>query len=313
MSVAASQSRVVVGTAGAGGNCAGYDPQTASQRWLVHADGNVQAVGIAGRLAYCGGHGALAGSQTRKKIFAVDVASGALAAWNPGMNSSVGVRVILVYGSKISIGGDFTQVNTESREGFAQFTDPAIVPPGVGLPFVDSFDAGLASWSEVANVIVDPLAFDSAPPSARLEVDAGRSFASTLLTTTRTTVCLRSSVSVADRDGNELVLLRLLAEDGTPVAVASVSPGGELLARSDVSGATIATGEQLPFGWSSVQLCATIGSSGSLAVYLDGALAGQIATNNGSPKIGRLQLGDRAGNRSFTMFFDDVAADVNPV
>ncbi len=313
MSVAANQDRIVVGEDGPGGTCEAFDASNASRIWSVHADGNVQAVGIAGNLAYCGGHGALADGQPRKKIFAVNVNTGALSSWNPGMNSTVGVRVILGgYGQQVYMGGDFTQVFTESREGFAQFTDPSIVPPGAVLPFVDNFDGGLTGWNGVTNARAEDLAFASAPPSIRLEAAGGKAFAYRSLATPKSTVCLRSDVAVVNRD-TSLVLLQLLAEDGTPIARAFVSATGELQARSDVSNAVISTGAQLPFGWSTVQLCATTGAGGGLSVYLDGALLGQLSTNTGAARIGRLQMGDGTASKSFDMLVDDLAADTAPL
>lgn len=307
MSVAATQTRVVAGTAGQGGNCVGYDASSASQRWIVHTDGNVQAVGVAGQLAYCGGHGALAAGQTRKKIFAADVDTGALAAWNPGMNSTVGVRAIVGYGQHVSIGGDFTQVFTESREGFAQFTDPGVVPPGVSLPFADGFEGGLGAWSAVTNASIDDLAFDSAPPAARFEVSNGKAFAYRPLSSPRSAVCLRASISIVQRGGG-VVLLQLLAADGSPIARAIVSPTGELQARSDASGSLFSSGAQLPFGWSRVGVCATTGPSGSVSLSLDGTPVGSWSTPMGSAKIGRLQVGDAGGSSSFVMYVDDVSA-----
>jgi predicted small secreted protein len=312
MSVAATQTRVVAGTAGQGGNCVGYDATSAAQKWLVHTDGNVQAVGIAGHLAYCGGHGALAGGLTRKKIFAADIDSGAVAAWNPGMNSTVGVRVIVGYGQQIAVGGDFTQVFTESREGFAQFTDTGVVPPGVTLPFSDDFAGGLSPWSGVTNATVDDLGFDQAKPGARFEVSGGKAFAYRPLSSPANTVCLRSSVSIISRDGS-LVLLQLLAANGTPIAHAFVTPTGELQARSDVSGATLPSGAQLPFGWSTVELCATTGGGGSISLYLDGTPLGTWSANTGSSKVGRLQIGDATGGKAFILYADDVAADTSPL
>ncbi len=309
MSVAANQDRVVVGEDGPGGTCEAFDASSAARKWSVHADGNVQAVGIAGNLAYCGGHGSLADGQPRKKIFAVNVGSGALSQWNPGMNSTVGVRSILGgSGQQVYIGGDFTQVFTESRQGFAQFTDPSIVPPGAPLPFIDHFDGGLTGWNGVTNARSEELAFASGAPSIRLEAAAAKAFAYRSLATPASTVCLKSDVAVVNRDAG-LVLLQLLAADGAPIARAFVSATGELQARSDVSNVVISTGAQLPFGWSTIQLCATTGAGGGLSVYLDGALLGQASTNTGSAKVGRLQIGDATGSKSFDMLVDDLAAD----
>ena len=42
---------------------------------------------------------------------------------HPVLNGSVGVRSLFGYADKLYVGGDFTQVGGEPREGFAQFTD----------------------------------------------------------------------------------------------------------------------------------------------------------------------------------------------
>jgi hypothetical protein len=311
MSVAATDERVVVGTAGVGGNCIAYDAGTGSEDWLVHADGNVQAVGVAGDLAYCGGHGAVADGQPRKKIFAVDLDTGALSPWNPGMNSTVGVRAIVGLGQQVSIGGDFTQVFTEARQGFAQFTDPEAPPLGVALPFADGFDRGVFGWSAVTNAGVEELAFAEAAPGVRLEVADGKAFVQRVLAAPQAGVCLEASVAVAERDQG-LVLLQLISADGTSIARALVSSSGELQARSDATGATFATGVQLPPGWSAVRLCRTAGPTGALWIALDGVTIGSWSADTGTAKVGRLQIGDATGGRSFAMFVDDVAADDAP-
>jgi hypothetical protein len=53
----------------------------------------------------------------------VSADTGSVRPWNPGANSSVGVRSVVGYGNRLYIGGEFTVVDGRRREGFAQFTD----------------------------------------------------------------------------------------------------------------------------------------------------------------------------------------------
>lgn len=126
LDVVASGSTIYVAGAGSGGTLGAFDAVPGDgTAWEVHTDGNLQAIGFIGSTVYAGGHFDRVGAATRHKIFAVRAAGGDLLPWNPGMNSSVGVRSVLGYGNKLYVGGDFTVVNGSDREGFAAFTDRA--------------------------------------------------------------------------------------------------------------------------------------------------------------------------------------------
>jgi hypothetical protein len=124
LDVVASRSAIYVAGAGSGGTLGAFEPDpNGATAWEVHTDGNLQAIGFLGSTVYAGGHFDHAGGATRHKIFAVRAAGGNLLPWNPGMNSSVGVRSVLGYGDKLYVGGDFTVVDGSPRDRFAQFTD----------------------------------------------------------------------------------------------------------------------------------------------------------------------------------------------
>jgi PQQ-like domain len=118
-----SAERAYVAGAGPGGTLAAFSPIDGAKEWSVSTDGDVQAVTLLGSRLYAGGHFTVAAGVSRKKIFAVDAATGALDAWAPQLNSVVGVRALDSLGTDLHVGGDFTQVNRRPRRGYAQFSD----------------------------------------------------------------------------------------------------------------------------------------------------------------------------------------------
>jgi hypothetical protein len=69
-------------------------------------------------------------------------------------------------------------------------------------------------------------------------------------------------------------------------------------------------GRSLRAGWNSVELCATVGTQGSLRLSLNGAvLAGPWIANTGTTPIGRIQIGDTA-LKTWTGNFDDIVVSV---
>ena len=127
LGIAASRSRIYLAGAGPGGTLGAFEALPGDDElWDVHADGNMQAVGFLGPTVYAGGHFDSVEDAARRKVFAVSADAGSLRPWNPGANSSVGVRSVVGYGNKVYIGGEFTAVDGRQREGFAQFTDPRV-------------------------------------------------------------------------------------------------------------------------------------------------------------------------------------------
>jgi hypothetical protein len=124
---------VFVAGAGTGGNFADLIPATGAINWQGGTDGNVQAIAVLGGEVYVGGHYAnYCGPQggqhtcttpiTRLKLLAVDETSGALTAWNPHANSTLGVFALAGSGALLGVGGDFTKIGGVAQQGFALFS-----------------------------------------------------------------------------------------------------------------------------------------------------------------------------------------------
>jgi hypothetical protein len=103
----------------------GNTPACALRDGLLYIGGHYQNVGpnsswvfVPGQKATLTGEGSL----KRNHIAAVDAITGAIAAWNPGANSTLGVHE-LVSGQRLGVGGDFTRIGGSSQQGYAQFAN----------------------------------------------------------------------------------------------------------------------------------------------------------------------------------------------
>jgi hypothetical protein len=133
--LAADATGVYVATGGQGGEAMALTPAGAT-RWLRVFDGDAAAITSAGGVTYIGGHFDRAcltprngnqgrcsdGSVPRVKLAAVTSSTGALTNWMPAANGVAGVRALAVGPSGgLSAGGDFTELNGQTRRRFAYF------------------------------------------------------------------------------------------------------------------------------------------------------------------------------------------------
>lgn len=132
--MAVDSTGVFIAGAGGGGNFARLDPGTGAIAWQGGTDGNVQAITVLDSEVYVGGHysyycGPQSGQHTctnpikRLKLLAVDESTGALTAWNPHANSTLGVFALAGSGTRLGVGGDFTKIGGVAQQGFALFSE----------------------------------------------------------------------------------------------------------------------------------------------------------------------------------------------
>jgi trimeric autotransporter adhesin len=112
---------VYLATGGPGGTVLAADASSGATRWKVPTDGGVQAIAASSTTVYIGGHFTTVGSVARRKLAALSL-SGSLRSWNPGADSPLGVWVLVVHGSHLGMGGDFTVTGGQRQQGFAQYS-----------------------------------------------------------------------------------------------------------------------------------------------------------------------------------------------
>jgi trimeric autotransporter adhesin len=102
--------------------------------WDPSANNTVDALAVSGSTVYAGGWFTSIGGQSRNYIAALDASSGLATAWDPNAGGTTYpyVNALVVSGSAVYIGGDFTTIGGEDRPYLARFTIP--VPPTVTSP-----------------------------------------------------------------------------------------------------------------------------------------------------------------------------------
>jgi Glycosyl hydrolase family 26 len=200
--------------------------------------------------------------------------------------------------------------NVGMESGVSQPIVVQDAPPPPPSSFADDFSSGtLANWTGVTRVTIDNASGGVAPPSARAQVTNQSAWAYKTLAAPVGTVCMSMRVNVTNAGSGGLVLLRLRTSSNGPVARVAINSSGILQIRSDVSGALIGSGVSLGSGWHLIELCGTVGTSGSWNLYRDGApVVTSWTANTGSTPVGRVQIGDTTA-RTVTFNIDDVVVD----
>jgi trimeric autotransporter adhesin len=112
---------VYLAMGGPGGTALAADAASGATLWKVRTNGGVQAIAASSSTVYIGGHFTSVGSVARRKLAALRL-SGSLRAWDPGANSPLGVWTLVVAGSRLGVGGDFTVTGDQRQQGFAQYS-----------------------------------------------------------------------------------------------------------------------------------------------------------------------------------------------
>jgi outer membrane protein assembly factor BamB len=121
--VQASGPRVYVAGGGTGGEAAAFDASTGAPLWNLKGDGDFQAVAYLDGQVYFGGHFRVLDDGTRRKrLLAVAANSGGLSEWNPKADHGVWALEEDALNTQTYVGGDFTKISGQPREGYAQFS-----------------------------------------------------------------------------------------------------------------------------------------------------------------------------------------------
>jgi hypothetical protein len=190
---------------------------------------------------------------------------------------------------------------------------PTPPPPGPASAFATDFSNGMLGWNRVVGFSLDNTAGATAAPSARAAVTGAPAIMRATLSTPATTVCQSQAVKV-DSLGNTLVLARFKSSTGGAVGRLYLKSTGELVLRSDVTGAQAFSKVLLPLGtWNTVELCGTVGTvgtAGTLQVKVNGtSVLGPWTADLGTAAIGTIQVGDDAATTA-TLSVDDVVVTV---
>lgn len=124
-SIAVYGGRVFVGTGDELEGIEAFDAVTGQRAWYLGGNGDVQAITVKDGTLYAGGHFSEMGGLTRRRLVAVDAATGTIdSQWTPNVSTEgSGVWGMASYGAHLYVGGDFRSISGEPHERFAQFPD----------------------------------------------------------------------------------------------------------------------------------------------------------------------------------------------
>jgi PKD repeat protein len=125
------------------------------------------------------------------------------------------------------------------------------------------------------------------------------------------TPCISANIN---RTSGAADLLRMrTAANGPVIKVSAVGTNGNLQIRSDFGSTTINSNVAIGTGWHNVELCGTVGSNTTWDLYRDGTeIINDWVANTGTSPVGRIQIGDTAATKTFTINFDHVILDEAP-
>jgi hypothetical protein len=196
-------------------------------------------------------------------------------------------------------------VDEAGNEGNKVASDPISVTAAL---FTDDFSGGLSNWNTVTRITQDVSIGSSSAPSARGNPTAQSAFAYANLAGTLNTACVSANINVSNRT-TALDLVRLRTAANGPISKVFLDAQGRLIVRSDFAGTQLSSGVILPTGWNRIELCGTVGASGTWSLYLNGLrIVNAWTANTGTDPVGRIQIGDTAA-KTWTANFDDVIVD----
>ena len=200
----------------------------------------------------------------------------------------------------------FARMGNDPLYGGTATPPPPPPPPPSNVVFSDSFDQGLGAWPSVTRVTVDSTTGNPAAPSARLTAAANTAFARRGFGTGLTQVCAAANALVGSVTSADFTLLRVREAGGAALARLYVRSDRRLVVRADVAGTTFTTTATLPAStWRRVELCLTVGTSGTLRLVVDGTQVGSWTATTGTSPAAELQIGDNAA-KTADVWLDDV-------
>jgi hypothetical protein len=113
-------------------------------------------------------------------------------------------------------------------------------------------------------------------------------------------------------NATDAILLKSRTAAGGSLARLTVNTARRLVVRNDLAGTSTLTTATLPTGWSTVELCTSVGASGSLRALLNGTTIANVTTNLGTTPVGRIQIFDDNAGRTFDARLDDLVVDTQP-
>lgn len=203
--------------------------------------------------------------------------------------------------------------NFSAASNAAGVTTPGI--PSVSL-FTDGFEGGnLSHWSTNNGLVVQQAKVYAGLFAGRATTTGVATWAYKQLSPAQSDLYYRLRFHVISQGANSVYLLKLRTATGTSILGVYRSSSGVISIRNDAGDLTTNSSTAASLGaWHTLELHAKINGVSSLTeVWLDGTKITALSKTQdlGTSAIGRIQLGDNSGSRTYDVALDDIAVDTS--
>lgn len=201
--------------------------------------------------------------------------------------------------------------NTSPASNQASATTPS---SGGAVLFSDGFESGtLGAWTN-AGMTVQGTEVYTGTNAARGVAVSGAAWAWHALSSTMSEPYYRVRFKIVSLGPNNVYILKERTATGGSIGGLYVSnTDGTLNLRNDAGAVTVRGSTVVTLGaWHELQVRLKIaGTSGEVETWLDGVRIAELSRtdNFGANPVGRIQIGDNSGGRTFDLAIDDVAVD----
>jgi alpha-tubulin suppressor-like RCC1 family protein len=249
----------------------------------------------------------------RDQSFAM-TSTGSVWAWGYNDVGQLGDGTTVTRLSPVQLGGLTRVISAQGGRGMTIF----LQAPSQGGPTIlasSDFTNGLAGWTATGPFNIDAAVGSPTdePPSAAVNVNATAAEARLPLGSPATESCTAFDVQVTSVTGtSRYSLIKLRNSQGASIGRVEVNAALQLSVRSDVAATNFPAGVTVAAGsWNRITLCATIGASGSLRLFVNGVASGSWTTNTGTQPVTAVQLGDNSA-RTASARWDAVTVTAGP-
>src|SRR6185436_16364252 len=192
-------------------------------------------------------------------------------------------------------------------------TAPVTTP---GLLFSDGFESGdFSQWTSVTGLVIQQQQVYAGLYAVRGTTTGAATYAYKQLVSARNELYYRVLFKVVSQGANSIYLQRFRTSANGAILGVFVSSTGKLGYRNDVTGmTTTSTTAATPGVWHELQTRVLVNAGSSTTdVWLDGVQIAALSNtlNLGNISIGRVQVGDSTGGRTYDVAFDRVALSTN--
>jgi WD40 repeat protein len=188
--------------------------------------------------------------------------------------------------------------------------------PVDGVLLSDDFESGdLSKWSGGSGMSVQTQIVSSGTYAARATATGSPAFAYKTLATGQDELYYRLRFNVQGQGATSMYLLRLRSTPNNPIMGLFVSPTGVLCYRNQLAGGNICSAySPTRAAWHTALVHVVVsGAASTVEVWLDGTELMGATDDLGTADVGRIELGDMAGAKTFDVALDDVVVSTSPL